>query len=141
MGNRGVQDEMIREAMEIADAPRTGELDLCAFVVAGMLTPQLPQSSDKKSGGSVSQRLENHFCEVFCDARQPGVLQGATLWGRFRTNNTAQQLERDAKVSFSEILAHLPDNEQPVEVAHFFARLQQACGQGTPLEIPPEEYW
>jgi len=137
---RGVKDEVISEALEIADAPRTGELDLCAFVIAGLLTSQLPQSSGKQSP-SASKRLEKHFCDVFCEKGQKGVLLGSTVWGRLRTNNTGQQLERDTQVRFSEILAHLPDNQQPVEVDHFFSWLQQAGGRGTPLEIPVEEHW
>lgn len=134
--NRGVKDEAVAEALEIADAPRTGELDLTAFVVAGLLTSQLAKGS-----GSAFQRLEKQFSEVFCDARQPGMLLGQTVWSRLRTNNTAQQLERDTQVKFNEILAHLPDTQQPVEVSHFLRGLQQACGRGTPLEIPLEEHW
>lgn len=136
MRSRGVKDEAIDEALDIADALRTGELDLCSFLVACLLAAQ-----PKLSRGSTRGMLEKHFCKVFCDAKRPGLLQGANVWGRLRTNNTGQQLERDTQVRFSEILAHLPDNQQPVEVAHFFAQLQQACGRGTPLEVPVEEHW
>jgi hypothetical protein len=136
---RGVKDEVISEALEIADAPRTGELDLCAFAIAGLLTSQLPQSK-----GNTSQRLEKRFCEVFCEKGekgQPPVLLGSKVWGRIRTNNTVQQLERDTRVRFSEILAHLPNNHDEVEVAHFFSWVNQACGHGTPLAVPEEDDW
>jgi hypothetical protein len=132
--NRGVKDKAIEEALCIADALRTGELDLCSFIVACLLASQ-----PKMSTGTAHKMLEKHFCKVFCDNSQPGMLQGATVWSRLRTNNTGQQLERDTQVCFAEILKDLPDTEQPVEVSSFFMRLQQACGRGTPLELPGEE--
>jgi len=134
--NRGVKDEPIEEALDIADALRTGELDLCAFLVACMLASQ-----PKMSRGTAPKMLEKHFGKVFCDAKRPGVLQGATVWSRLQTNNTRQQLERDTQVRFSAMLEHLPDNQQQVEVGRFFAHLQQACGRGTTLELPAEEHW
>eukprot|EP00746_Dinoflagellata_sp_MGD_P128291 gnl/MRDRNA2_/MRDRNA2_62686_c0_seq1.p1 gnl/MRDRNA2_/MRDRNA2_62686_c0~~gnl/MRDRNA2_/MRDRNA2_62686_c0_seq1.p1 ORF type:complete len:550 (+),score=82.07 gnl/MRDRNA2_/MRDRNA2_62686_c0_seq1:95-1744(+) len=135
MRNRGLKDEAIDEALDVADALRTGALDLCAFLVACLLASQ-----PKLSTGSAYKMLEKHFCKVFCSGTQPPVLQGATVWSRLQTNNTRQQLERDTQVRYSEILKHLPDNQQPVEVSDFIARLQQACGNGTPLELPGEEH-
>lgn len=134
---RGIAEEAVADALDVADAPRTGELDLCSFAVAALLTQHLPRGQNGNS--DAVQRLEKRFLEVFADSRQPTLLHAASIKHRLRTNNTAQQLERYARVRYEHILSYLPDSQQPIDMRVLLEHLAQANGRGTPLEIPPEE--
>jgi hypothetical protein len=134
--SQGAAKEVVADALDLADAPRNGVLDLCAFMVACLLTANLPPGP-----GNPIAKLEILFAEAFSDPRQPSrsAVSPTAVHNRLQTNNMVRQLERYTAVRFEAILSQIPQDKSTVEVSAVAVALAQSAGHGTPLEVPPAE--
>lgn len=134
--SQGSKKETVAEALELADATRNGVLDLCSFMVACLLTTNLPPGASPPLA-----KLEVLFAEAFSDPRQPSrnSVSPAAIHNRLGTNNMVRQLERYTAVRYEAILSLIPEDQKVIDVADVSVALAQGAAHGTPLEVPPAE--
>jgi hypothetical protein len=142
LSSRCSLNEAVGHALAIVDISDTGSLDLCAtacadviareFFAAGPTTEPLQGPFD---AGSLCLRMVKRFLDIFGEKKQTAgsvaVVTLESISSRLRTS-TAQDMERYAGVSYTEMLQWFPD-DRVLDGQALTQVLRESAGQGTPI--------
>mmetsp|Transcript_10527 Transcript_10527/g.17190 ORF Transcript_10527/g.17190 Transcript_10527/m.17190 type:complete len:531 (-) Transcript_10527:103-1695(-) len=151
LSSRCSLSEAVRHALAIVDISGTGSLDLCSTACADLIAREFfaaGPTSEPLSGPfdarSLCSRMVKRFFEAFGEKKQPAgsvaVLTSESIGSRLRTS-TAQDMERYAGVSYSEMLEWFPE-DRVIDAQALTQVLSESNGQGTPIgfgEYPDRE--